>query len=131
MSCHHCDVPPFALVESQDAQCAARRMPGENREPDVDRIESAHSPDDETRAERNYNLRDDRDVEGTLRVACALKSTSVCECNRDEQSRQAQNPEQRYSDLDDVWFVHAKDSKKLSWQEQEEQSDERCARHPD
>ena len=80
-------VPPLPLVEPHHAQRAARRVPDEDRDPDVDRIQRAGLLDHEADAERHDDLRDDRDVERALGVARALQPAGVGERDGDEQTR--------------------------------------------
>lgn len=56
------DLPPFALVESQDAESESRKMSGQDGKPYVDGLESDRLLYSETDAERNHNLRNDRDI---------------------------------------------------------------------
>ena len=56
------DAAPLALHESDDTEAAAGHVPGEYRQPDVNRLERSESPDHETDPERDDHLRDDRDV---------------------------------------------------------------------
>ena len=90
----HRDRLPLALLESQHAQHAPRRVPGKYRDPDVDWIQSARPLDDEADAERNDDLRDDRDIKRALGVAGALKPAGVREGNGDEETGERQDPQQ-------------------------------------
>src|SRR4051812_8644701 len=60
----HCyvDLPPLSLIEPPDAQGAAGEVADEDREPDVDRLERRRLLDEEADAERDDDLRGDRDV---------------------------------------------------------------------
>ena len=100
-------------------------MPGENGEPDVDRVELPHLLDYETDPERHEDLRDHRDVQRTLRISGPLHPPRVGQRHGDEQPGNAEHMEKLDTDVHDDRVVHSEHGEQLPWQEQEEQSHER------
>src|SRR5262249_61559716 len=88
-------------------------MTDQNRDPDVDRVQTACLPDHKTGAEGDDDLRDDRDVERALGVSRPLKSARVCERDGDEKTRDAQHAQKLDADLDDGRLTHAEDGQQL------------------
>ncbi len=78
-----CNRAPFALIETKHAERAAGSVTDEDRDPDVERIKFAGLLNHETDTEWHNDLRNDRDVERTPRVACPLQSTGVRERDGD------------------------------------------------
>src|SRR4029079_16455187 len=73
------DRSPFALIESDYAERAPSHMTDENRDPDVNWLECRQLFYHEANTQRNYNLRDDGDVQRALCVSCPLKTARVCQ----------------------------------------------------
>ena len=71
------DGAPFALEESGDTQDAACDVAGEDGEPDVERFERAETLNGKADAERDRDLRDDRNIERAFCVAGALQPAGV------------------------------------------------------
>src|SRR5829696_1064883 len=117
------DVAPLSLIESHYAQCAAGDVPYEYGDPDMDRLQRAHLPDEEADPEWHQYLRDDRDVEGASGVPGPLQSARVSERRRDEEARQAQHPEELDPNLHDRRLVHPEDRQQLPGEEQKENAD--------
>src|SRR5688500_14146324 len=80
------DVPPLLLAESGDAEDTPGEVADEDGRPDVGRAEPARRLQDGADAERDNDLRDDRDIERTARVTRALQAAGVAEGDGDEQS---------------------------------------------
>jgi len=118
----HGNGAPLPLTEAQHAQHATRHMPGENGEPDVDRVELPHLLDYETDPERHEDLRDHRDVQRTLRISGPLHPPRVGQRHGDEQPGNAEHMEKLDTDVHDDRVVHSEHGEQLPWQEQEEQS---------
>src|SRR5262245_11949269 len=73
----HRNASPLSLLEANHTQRAPRRVTDQNRDPDVDRVQSACLPDHKADAEGHDNLRDDRDVERAPGVTSPLQSARV------------------------------------------------------
>src|SRR5207237_5148647 len=98
--------PPLFLAEAQYAQHAARHMPGENRQPDVDGIELPCFPNEETDPERYEDLRDHRDIQRALRIPGALQAARIRERDGNEQSGAAEHAQHLHADDDDNRIMH-------------------------
>src|SRR5690606_10092257 len=121
----HYDRLPPPLPEARDAEDAADRVPQQDRDPDIDRVEPHRLLDDEAETKLHHHLRDDRDVERALRVAGSLKPAGVGEGDGDEESRQAQDAQQLSTDLDHRRFGHAEEAEQRLGHEQEQGADGR------
>src|SRR5215218_10566304 len=117
--------PPFALIKSNDAERAPGDMTGENGDPHVDRVERPRSLNYKTNSKRNRDLGNDRDEKGTLRVARALQSARVGQCDGDKNSGEGKNTKELGADFDNRRIDETKYRKKLCGKEEEEESDER------
>ena len=88
-------------------------------EPDVYRLQITGLLYYEANADRQDDLRDDRDEERTLCVAGTLQPASVGKCSGDKKTRYAQHAQKLHADLDDRRVGHAKYREQLTWYEEE------------
>src|SRR5512132_133736 len=127
----HRDPPPLALIEPEHAEGAARHVPGQDRDPDVQRLERPGLPDDEADPERNRDLRDDGDVERAPRVSRPLQPSRVGERDGDEEPGHAQDVQELGADLDHRRLVQPEDGEQLARKEEKEDADGRRRPRPD
>ncbi len=103
-------------------------MAGEDGEPDVHWFEGANLLDDEADAERDRDLRDDRDVERALCVASSLQAAGVGEGDGDEEAGEREDAEQLCADRYGRGIGHAKDREQILREEEIEDADSRRTR---
>ena len=124
------DPAPFSLAESDHAQDTTRHVADEDRAPDFDRFKCSRLLKNKADAERDYDLRDDRNIKRALRITRTLKSTCVCQCDRDKDPGERENAHQLGSDLNNGCVNQTKDRQQLRRKEEEKESDENRSEHP-
>src|SRR3954452_9542961 len=93
-------------------------MAGEDRQPDIDRIQSAEPLDHETGPQWNRHLRDDGNVQRAPGISRSLHTTGIEERIGDQQARHAQDPKQLHADVDHTGAGHAEDPQQLARKEE-------------
>ena len=101
-------VLPATLLEAPDRQGAAGRVAEHDRGPDAGRRQVPRRLQGEAQAQRDGDLRHERDVERAARVAGALQPAGVRQRHRDEEPRHAQVAQQLRSELDDDRIVESR-----------------------
>ena len=89
-------------------------MADQNRDPDVDRMQRSSLLDHVADAQRQRDLRDDRDVERALRIAGSLESAGVSQRDSDELAREAEHVQQLHTDPDDYRVMHSEYRQQLA-----------------
>src|SRR5688572_11771400 len=99
-------------------------MSDEDSYPNMHRFERRYLLRDHDDPKRHGDLGCERNVERTFRVAGSLEAAIVSQRDCDEESGDAQHPQELDADLDNGRFIHAEDAEQLLREEKEEQSDD-------
>src|SRR5436190_14875789 len=97
-------------------------MPDENRGPHARGLKMSRLGEKEADARRQQHLRNERDVERTSRVACALQSAGIRQRDSDEEAGDAQESKQLSTEPHDRRIAQAEYAKQLIRNQQEERA---------
>src|SRR5690606_6324730 len=122
---------PAPLTEAHPREQAPRDVPRDDGAPDVGRLEHAHPLEQDAQAQRDHQLRDERDVEGAAGVARPLQGAGIRQGHGDEQARHREVGQQLAREADRGGVVHAEHAEEQPGDEHERGADERRDEQPD